>query len=171
LDQAGNSSDVLTNNFTYQSLTAFEKDFTSVNYGQVLLDTHKKIAGDTVFDVAGSSLYPTVRNLGNTRLNMNVAQDDMGLGMSSGSWNVRYDARVGNDEADWSYYDPFKYKGVAGEPTTWKKLNEEVLDLSETEEMDFSILIKKWPNAEQTYSGEMWLKATYANFTVCGTPQ
>jgi len=169
LDQAGNSSDVLTNNFTYQPLTAFEKDFIGVNYGQVLLDTHKKIAGDTQF---GTAAYPTVRNLGNTRLNMNVAQDDMGLGMSSGLWNVEYDARVGNNEEHWSDYGPFKYKGDSGEPTTetWESLNE-ILDLSETEEMDFSILIKKWPDAEQTYSGEMWLKATYANFTVCGTPQ
>ena len=167
-DKGGNSSTIMTNYFEYLPSTAFQKDFSAVSYGEVLLNVHKKIAGDLDFIVAGGSDKPTIRNVGNTRLSMNVAQDDMGLGQSSGVWNVEYDARVGNLESDWSIYDPFKFKADMGDPTDsdWTQLME-ILDLSEIEEMDFSILVTKWPDISTTYGGMMWLDATPAPVLLC----
>ncbi len=160
-DKAGNNSVVRENTYEYLPFTGFAKDFTAVSYGQVLLNTHKKISGDMNWSTAN---YPSIRNVGNTRLWMKVAQDDMGLGQSSGVWNVQYDARVGNNEADWTVYNPFGYKGNI--TPVYTQL-EDILDLSEMEEMDFSILIKKWPDANTGYSGNMWLSATMAPFRIC----
>lgn len=165
LDKSGNLSVVRENTFEYLPLTKYEVDFTSVNYGDVMLNTHKKISGDRTFSTANN---PTVRNLGNTRLQMRVAQDDMDLGKSSDQWNVKYDARVGNYEGDWSYYNPFKYKSDPKSPASGDyKTLQEILDLSETEEMDFSILITKWPNANTSYTGTIWLTAQFAGFRTC----
>lgn len=164
-DTAGNSSVVLENYYKYLPFTGYEVDFSEVDYGEVLLNVHKKISGDRDFDLSGNSDRPTVRNIGNTRLNMKVAQDDMNLGQTSGDWNVEYDARVGNDEGDWSFYDPFGYVGETPGSDDYTTLNE-ILDLSETEEMDFSILVTKWPD-ECDFSGGMWLDASYAEFDTC----
>lgn len=167
LDQGGNSSATLYNDFEYLPLTAFEKDFSNVNYGNVMLDTDMKVSGDLTF----GSGDPTIRNTGNTRLWMSIAQDDMGLGQSSGVWNVKYDARVGNHLLDWSpKYNPFKLKADPKSPIAadYTRL-EDILDLSETEEMDFSIKVTKWPNTETGYSGNMWLKADPAPFRDCNS--
>ena len=137
---------VLENYFTYLPLTAFETDFTSVNYGNVRLNTHKIISGNLTWNDG----VPSVRNVGNTRLQMGVQQDDMGLGMTDGKYNVLYDARVGS---------------VAGFANYWpnasvKYINDE-LDLSEMNEMDFSILISKFPptHAGESFTGYMTLSA------------
>ncbi len=167
-DQGGNSSAILENQFEYLPLTSFEKDFSNVNYGTVGLSTvHKKIPGDLTFDVGGNSAFPTIRNLGNTRLYMHVAQDDMGLGQSSGAWNVEFDARVGNNLNDWKIYSPFGYKPAAPVWSSSYTQLEDILDLSETEEIDFSIMVKKFPDANTSYSGNMYLAATAAPFRVC----
>lgn len=163
-DNAGNNSDPLENDFEYLALTAFEKDFTSINYGQVLLSTPKRISGNLTWNDGIAS----VRNVGNTRLNMWVAQDDMGLGQSSGEWNVEYDARVGNDEHDWEVYDPFGYKSTTPNWSSDYTVLEDILELSEVEEMDFSIHVKKWPNSNTSFGGDMWLGATFADFRTCG---
>src|SRR3989344_915297 len=94
-----------TNQFEYLPLTGYEVDFNNVNYGSVKLNTHKVISGD------------------------------LNLGTADGNWNVEYDARVGNNSADWRYYDPDE-----------KQWLEDILDLSEVEEMDFSILVDKFPS-------------------------
>jgi hypothetical protein len=156
LDKGGNFSyeEVPDENFfEYLPLTAFEVDFTSVAYGSVQLNTHKIISGDKTF---GTATKPTVRNTGNTRLYMHVEQDDMGLGTTDGQWNVRYDGRVGNNEADWKNYYP-----------DVKKKLQDILDLSETEEMDFSIKIFKFPSLKSDWTGQMWLSATKADFRQC----
>ena len=163
-DTAGNSSVVLENYYEYLPFTGYEVDFSAVDYGEVLLNVHKKISGDRNFDPSDSD-RPTVRNIGNTRLNMKVAQDDMNLGKTSDDWNVEYDARVGNDEGDWSIYDPFGYVGEIPESGDYATLDE-ILDLSETEEMDFSILVTKWPDVTN-FAGGMWLDADYAEFDDC----
>lgn len=186
LDNAGNRSNDLTNHFEYLPFTAFQRDFDKINYGEVLLNVHKKLSGDKEFKTgcesltsetdcnAESSCYwydnacyakPTVRNVGNTRLYVRIAQDDMGLGKSSDQWNVKYDARVGNAESDWRNYWPAIGKD-AGTPTAYTTLYE-ILDLSEIEEMDFSVIIYKWPNANASYTGEMWLDASKAPWESC----
>lgn len=170
-DGAPQYSDVLRNTFEYLPLTNFEKDFSNIDYGSVPLsnpgDPHKKIMGDQNFEVAGNSLKPTIRNLGNTRLNVWIAQDDMGLGKTSGNWNVSYDARVGNNPNDWMVYDPFGFKPATPVWKTNYTELEDILDLSETEQMDFSILVTKFPILNTNYMGNMYLAAEEALFRSC----
>lgn len=147
----------LSNTLQYLDLTAFEADFTSVNYGNVKLNTHKIINGDLTWAPPSSTL-PTVRNVGNTRANITVRQNDMGFGKTDGLWNVQFDARVGNDVASWSIYDPDTTVTLA-----------DVLNLSETDEMDFSILVKKFPptHVGESYVGSMTLGAVKAGHIIC----
>jgi len=150
----------LENYFTYFPVTAFEKDFSAVAYGNVKLNTHKIISGDLAWDGVNNGTSPaTVRNVGNTRLFMRVLQDDMGLGKTDGNWNVRYDGRVGSDVAFKSYL-----------PDTLTNLNGE-LDLSEKNEMDFSIDISKFPptHSGDSYTGAMTLSARSADHLTCCT--
>lgn len=149
-DKAGLDSDILMNKLTYLPLTAFDVDFQSVNYGNVKLNTHKIKNGDLNFEAPTSTL-PTVRNTGNTRMTLKVKQDDLGLGTTNGLPNVQFDGRVGSD-AVFSFYDPF----------VWEEL-ENALELSEIDEVDFSILVKKFPTGtggvDGLYAGQMWLNA------------
>jgi hypothetical protein len=145
---------ILENYFSYLPLTAFETDFTSVNYGNVRLNTHKIISGDLTW----GGEKATVRNVGNTRLAMRVWQDDMGLGKTDGIWNVKYDGRVGSF-ASFAQYNPEVTKVLADE-----------LDLSELDEMDFSVLISKFPptHVGESYIGNMTLSAVSRPHLVCG---
>ncbi len=143
----------LVNQLTYLPMTAFETDFTSVAYGNVRLNTHKIIPGDLTWGAPKA----TVRNVGNTRLVMKVWQNDMGLGKTSGLWNVKYDARVGS-ASTYAVYDP--------EVTT---ILDDELDLSEMDEMDFSIDISKFPpdHVGSTYTGTMVLSADPVAHLTC----
>jgi len=195
-DVGGKFSPYLENYFEYLALTGFEKDFDNVNYGEIIsLSIPKKIHGDKTFGYRpdwcenpanntqaiceGYGCYwydeschagdgkPTVRNIGNTRLNMKIAQDDMGFGLRDvTNWNVEFDARVGTDEADWEIYDPFDFKG-SGDPTSgeYREL-EDIVELSEVEKMDFSVHVEKWLEPT-SYTGTMWLSADVAEFRTC----
>lgn len=147
---------ILENHFTYLPLTAFETDFTSVSYGNVRLNTHKIISGNLIWEPT-ASVKPTVRNVGNTRLAMTVAQDDMGLGLTNGIYNVKYDARVGS-AAGFSVFAPYTTVTLA-----------DALDLSEMDEMDFSIDISKFPpgHTSDSYTGTMTLGAVAVAHLVC----
>lgn len=153
-DQVGLQG-ILSNTFTYLPVTAFETDFTTVAYGNVRLNTHKIISGDLTWGPAKAS----VRNVGNTRLSMLVSQNDMGLGKTDGNWNVIYDARVGSGASFTNYY-----------PTQTVELADS-LDLSELDEMDFSVLISKFPPTHQSdsYTGTMVLSAVPENHLSCTT--
>ncbi|MFA6096621.1 MAG: hypothetical protein WC788_03280 [Candidatus Paceibacterota bacterium] len=146
----------LVNHFTYLPMTAFETDFNQVAYGNVRLNTHKIIAGDLTWDVLNQG-RASVRNVGNTRLVMKIWQNDMGLGKTSGLWNVKYDARVGS-ASTYAVYDP----------ETTNVLDDE-LDLSELDEMDFSIDISKFPptHVGSNYTGTMTLSADSLPHLVC----
>jgi hypothetical protein len=139
---------VLTNHFTYLPMTAFETDFNQIAYGNVRLNTHKIIPGDLTWSPMNLG-KATIRNVGNTRLAMKIWQNDMGLGKTSGQWNVKYDARIGSDSTYAVYF-----------PETTNVLDDE-LDLSELDEMDFSIDISKFPPTHigSTYTGTMVLSA------------
>ena len=161
-DVAGLDSVRLENYFEYLPLTAFEVDFTSVNYDNVKLNTHKIINGDLTWGPnADKDILPSVRNVGNTRLVMTVWQDDMGLGQTVNGdqwWNVQWDARVGSD-AEFAVFDPF----VTTELET-------PLELSQMNEMDFSILVKKFPldtGLDGFYDGQMVLGAVDTDFLEC----
>lgn len=147
---------ILENYFDYLPVTAFEADFNSVSYGNVRLNTHKIISGNLLWEPSAST-QPTVRNVGNTRLAMTVNQDDMGLGMTGSAYNVVFDARVGSIAPYVSYA-----------PNTTNTLGD-VLDLSEMDEMDFSIDISKFPpdHDGNTYTGHMTLGAVSVPHLVC----
>ncbi|HCC59918.1 MAG: hypothetical protein A2402_00815 [Candidatus Staskawiczbacteria bacterium RIFOXYC1_FULL_37_43] len=147
----------LENHFTYLPVTAFEADFNSINYGNVRLNTHKIINGDLVWNSPAGENQASVRNVGNTRLKMKVSQDDMGLGKTDGNWNVKYDARVGSSAEFIQYW-----------PEETKTLNNP-LDLSELNEMDFSIDISKFPptHSGNYYVGNMTLSATSVSHLTC----
>jgi hypothetical protein len=152
-DKAGVDG-TLVNNFEYLPLTAFETDFNSVSYGNVKLNTHKIVNGDLSF---GTASLPTVRNIGNTRIAMKVWQNDMGLGKTNGLWNVKWDGRVGSGAAFTAY-----------DPEIWTTLANE-LNLSETNEMDFSIDVFKFPpdHTSASYTGDMVLSATAVAQLLC----
>jgi hypothetical protein len=146
----------LQNFFQYLPLTAFETDFNAVSYGVVKLNTHKIINGDLTWDALNGG-KASVRNVGNTRLSMQVIQNDMGLGKTGVDWNVRYDGRVGSSAAFANYF-----------PEVNTKLDGS-LDLSELDEMDFSIEIYKFPpeHGSDTYTGTMTLSAVSENHLMC----
>lgn len=156
-DKAGLDG-TLNNFFKYLPLTAFQTDFTKVVYGTVKLNTHKIINGDLTWDAPDTG-KASVRNIGNTRLSVKVMQDDMGLGQTDGKWNVKYDGRVGSD-AVFKNYDP----------NALTKLNDP-LNLSETDEMDFSIDINKFPptHTGAGYTGTMTLSAVSETHLTCAT--
>lgn len=152
-DKAG-LSDRLENQLEYLPLTAFDIDFQSIDYGKVRLNTHKIISGDLAFQEGDGK--PTIRNIGNTRLEMGVVQDDMGLGKTNIGWNVLYDGRVGSDAQFINYY-----------PEQQENLPDP-LDLSETNEMDFSIEVSKFTSdLKENYNGEMTLMGSSAPDLVC----
>ena len=147
----------LVNTFTYLPVTAFETDFTSISYGSVRLATHKIISGDLTWDNLNAG-RASVRNVGNTRLTMRVWQNDMGFGKTDiSNWNVKYDARVGSDAA-YANYVPEQTKTLANS-----------LDLSELNEMDFSIDVSKFPPTHEgdSYTGTMTLSAVSAPHLDC----
>ncbi|MFA5877958.1 MAG: hypothetical protein WC845_01165 [Candidatus Staskawiczbacteria bacterium] len=146
----------LENHFDYLPLTAFAVDFNSINYGNVRLNTHKIINGDLTWNTTPGTNNASVRNIGNTRLAMSVLQNDMGLGKTDGLWNVKYDARVGSGAA-FAVFDPDVTTLLAGP-----------LDLSELDEMDFSIDISKFPPTHTgPYTGTMTLTAGMVDHLAC----
>jgi hypothetical protein len=164
--------EALNNQFEYLEFAGFEVDFTSIDYQNVIQGVRNQVSGDRDFYTTPN--MPTVRNIGNVRLTIMVAQDDMEFDLRDlTNWNISYDARVGNKAPDWNgYYDPFKKHLVAGDPTDaqYERLME-VLDLSETEKMDFVVLVEKWEHGtDYQYGGTMWLDAEYAPFQSCEDP-
>ncbi|MFH1412880.1 MAG: hypothetical protein ABIG10_02525, partial [bacterium] len=163
VDLASTAGEPLVNEFEYLPLTSFEVDFANVNYGEVRQGIHKIVSGDRTWDPYdpsyGGGETPTVRNTGNTRLNMTIWQDDMGLGKTVNGgewWNVEWDARV-SSYADFTVFDPYEVDVVLSD----------TLELSHTEEMDFSILVNKFPLEWDNFGGEMILGAEYTKFLIC----
>ncbi len=138
--------DEAQNILKYLELTVFENDFSDFQYGAATPNELKLIEGDSIW---GNSLHPTVRNIGNTRLQIKIWQNDFNLGKSNGIWNIKYRARVG-ENADFLDYFP--------EQTAYLK---DPLNLGETANIDLGILVKKYPEDENQsdFSGQMMLSA------------
>jgi len=155
-DKSGSTSNILKTSFSYVELTAFEADFSNINYGSVKLNSRKIIEGDTAWNDARGENQATVRNVGNTRLEMTVSQNDMGMGKTEGVWNIRYGAKAGAN-ASWTNYWP--------EETT--TLND-ILNLSKLEQIDFAIEILRFPEDTVTdYSGKMTINGQKAEPLTC----
>ena len=61
-------------NVEYLSLKAFETDFTAINYGPILVNSRKVIAGDEDWTTADR---PTIKNQGNIEVCMQVSATDL----------------------------------------------------------------------------------------------
>jgi len=131
IDMNQNPSLWLNNTFYYVPVSAAEYDFIAVNYGSVSMGAPAVWRAGDVFFVNGDG-KPTVRNVGNTRLRLKINQTDMGFGQDvTGTWNVKFDARLGHTSAE-PLYDPFTDHTLL-----------DVLDRSHTDELDFSIHVIK----------------------------
>ena len=139
------------NNMTYVAVGGFETDFTAVNYGAITtLGQEQIVSGDRGPGAWGTANKPTVRNIGNVRLNMTVNQDLMGLRDVTPSI-ITYAARLGD------YLNTKK----SYLPNVSQKLPD-VLETSTEEKMDFWVTISE-PNAGQSsYTGHLLLGAVVA---------
>ncbi len=134
------------NYLKYLELTTFANDFSEILYGPVKLNEAKILKGDLAW---GESTDPTVRNTGNTRLQINIWQNDFGLGKTGDDWNLAYQAKVGTS-TDFISYSPEQTTALNG-----------ILELGQTASMDFAVLIKKFPeaNSDSAFWGKMTLSA------------
>jgi hypothetical protein len=159
IDHNSNTSLVLHNTFLYVPTAGVEVDFTGINYGSVSLGVEKMIPGDTVWNtpigMAPSPNPATVRNIGNTWAHVTIKESDLGLGKDgTGMWNVRFDARMGNDDENEVYFDPEETVTLPN-----------YLPLSSQDELDLSIkVIKGFSGA--TYSGTITIGATIEPFAL-----
>jgi hypothetical protein len=151
LGQDGETGESLASSFEYLPLTSYEVDFSSVNYGPVGLDIQKVIRGDSSFSDGDGN--PTVRNVGNTRLQISITQDDMGLGEN----NISYAVRIGKSDDDWQDYLP----------NTSPIHIKNILDLGETQPIEFSVLVTDFPEEATPWSGGMNLFANFVDFSEC----
>lgn len=151
----GTFCDPVVNVLEICCLDSFLFDLDTLDYGPVGINVEKTVGGDDIFGGPPAG-KPTVWNNGNTYINMNVAQDDMGFGQSSGVWNVHYAARLGNESQGTKMtYDP------DDPPTTLPEL----LVMCTPTKMDFFILVDK--AEDPTYSGILTLGCEHVDFTVC----
>jgi len=158
-DRNNNWSSFFCNTFEYVGVTAAEFDFTTVNYGSVEVCVNKWVGGNTTFS-NGDGL-PTVRNIGNTNLKVAIFQDDMAFDKTLDVWNVEYDMRLGADGTNVVYSPAFKKGQSVSQPTV--TIDPDVLNLCNTQKVDFSIHVKKAPAGQ--YSGVMTIGAVFAPFS------
>jgi len=153
--------DHLFNFFWYIPTSGIEIDFNLVDYGTVAEDYEQQAGGDKNMLTPG---LPTVRNIGNTPVELWVGQDHMGFGKTgvppNDEWNVEFAARL-SANGQKVYYDP--EESLVRIPG--------ILELCTLEKLDFFITVYKgWEG--QTYNGTMDLCA-YINMSsyVFGTPE
>ena len=150
-DKLGNQAQYLYNSYWYIPTSAVEIDFNSLDYSPVHVGTHKTVGGDQDMMTPNK---PTVRNIGNTPIKLNIWQDDMDFGMTSQHWNVQFDARLSAPGVNGDViYSP--YQSANGYPGVWVP---GVLPLCTEEKLDFSIQVYKGSSG-YTYEGLMKLYA------------
>jgi hypothetical protein len=177
VDKTSSWSTPLENCMTYLCVQAFRIDIDTLSWGNVNLCTTKWIWGDNNFDPIGPSppTKATIHNIGNMPLKIQIAQTDMGMGMTGlppatqlqsslesdvedyTNWNVYFDARIGQDPAYAMYFDPY-------DPDTmdphWVLLPTKLMPC-QPQELDLSIhVIKAEPGI--TYLGDMMLECVEA---------
>jgi hypothetical protein len=139
----------LYNRFWYIPTAGIKVDFTSIDYGTVAECSNKWVGGDQLMD---TPLKPTVRNIGNTPVELYVYQDDMGFEKTSGAWNVEYDVRLTADGEIRVYSPEEKDTDKPGVRIPG------ILPLCTEDKLDFSIhVFKGFPG--ETYTGIMNLCA------------
>ena len=155
------------NLLTYMPIAGIELDFTHVNYGAVDVCFNSWVPGDTVFGTGG----PTVRNIGNTEVELGIQQDDMGFGYEGTTnitWNVEFDVRLGAPPNPDILFDPAGEKNDPALPYPDKYTTiDPTLPLCNTEKINFSIHVIQ--GATGNYSGNMWILYEQTDFSgTCG---
>jgi len=161
----------LTNFLTYLPVAGIELDFTHVDYGAVEICSASWVAGDTIFSCGDSK--PTVRNIGNTEVELAIQQDDMGFDYEGVppdiNWNVEFDVRLGAP----SPLNPDILFAPAGrkdidtlpDPGKWTTITP-TLGLCNTQKINFSIHVIEGAG---DYSGNMWILYQKTDFSgSCG---
>jgi hypothetical protein len=153
-----NGQGTLENYFTYLPVCGIETDFTSINYGGLLIDVWRQIDGDTNWDDAVVN-HATVRSVGNVNSNLWVTQDDMGFGsrLVNGQLvsNVEFWARLGNGaNGTKAYYGPNE-----------ETMLPDVLSWCSQNKLDFGIRIQKNPGGP--YVGNLHLCCTNVDLFPC----
>ena len=99
-DQLGNEG-YLTTYFKVDPFVAFARDFSSVNFGQILPNVEKTVEGDTTFDPPNST-SPTITNGGNSGMQVGVqffpligSQPSNQIGTPDSTLNGTFDASEG----------------------------------------------------------------------------
>jgi hypothetical protein len=185
-DRGNVPSDYFTNYFEYICWAGIDMDFGSIDFGEVMVSSHKWIEGDSIFNPGTSNIAcefgtscvpPTVRNIGNTPVYIDVTFDDMGFGFSgppeNKDWNVEYDASIKHDGE--VTFKPFVTKRLPNggvEPEPYCEENYGIVDLCDTEKISFSIHVKKSiPGKIDPYSGTATVEPVAMGFpwwTKCG---
>jgi len=146
-DSAGGVGDSLNNKFTYIAQAAIEVNFSKISYGEVNPNVEA-----VAQDYQGLNLQKltsaVIRNIGNTRAQITVWQDDMGVGKTGDSWNISYKVKI--NDSDWLSYQP--YESVALPQT---------LDLGQSGNVDFAVQVNQFPPSSDTvdYQGQMKIEA------------
>lgn len=155
-DKEGLESNNLQGFLTYLGITAYEVDFTFLDYGQVITNDKKAIEGNKEWSNAKEDSGPTIRNIGNTNLHIELKQDDMGLGKKDGEWNIRYEARMGENYPFQSYWPEERV------------LLEKILGLTEISRLDFTIEVFHFPeNEKRSHTGKLNINAKEAEYFAC----
>jgi hypothetical protein len=167
-DKGGARSINLTNYFEYICQAGLETDFTKLDFESVRQQTHKWIEGDRDWSnpkgpackLLGGCVAPTVRNIGNTPMNISIVQDDMQFSYSGPStnktWNVQWDARLGEfNEHATSVYAPYQTVTLDG-----------CIDLCQLNKISFSIYVNKML-VTGTHVGNVTLTAVPQDGHVC----
>jgi hypothetical protein len=164
-------SEMLENFFWYIPTAAIELDFDEMTWTDVKLDVAKTIGGDNqmVYNLPPDEVKPTVKNIGNTPVELYVWQDDTGFGYTGNfpgwdlvdipfsAWNVKYKAQLtASSTGNTGWYYPYD--------TDTDKLGVRipgVLPLCSQEKLDFTIMVMKDPGFP-VYTGELNICA-YSN--------
>ena len=152
-----NATTILNNEFDYLPVAGFVTDFTAVNYGNVQLMQEKQVYGDEILSSGDGK--PTVKSVGNTRMELSVLQDRMGLAAAP-VIPITYAARVGSTtQGSIVSYNP----DVTTDLVTQ-------FELSQKYKMDFWVTVREADNnsSTQDYTGVMTLSATPLSFAEAG---
>jgi hypothetical protein len=163
-DTADYNSQPLQNTMTYLESKAFDVDFTGIDYGKVKTGIWQEIPGNTTWANPKTVNGASVRNCSNTRIQLGVWQNDMGIKEPDGSTFVNFKAAV-SSATNYQEYGPNLLNTDGTHKVTW--LNED-LDLSELNEMDFGVKVTKFPiQLTGPFSGVIELSAQKAPHLVC----
>jgi len=163
-DQSDYNSVPLSNTMTYLASKAFDVDFTGIDYGKVKTGIWQEVPGNTVWATTAGVNGASVRNCSNTRLQIGVWQNDMGIKDPNGTTYATFEGRIGSSSAYATYGPNLLNTDLTHKATMLAK----TLDLSELNEMDFGVNVSKFPiQLTGPFSGTMELSAVAADHIAC----